>query len=302
MVLAALLRAVVGLLVGAVAVAAVTVGAYVLVHLVGPLLRYLPLAARVRFAKEPVPPTWAGIVSRNVPLSRRLSPAQLERLLRLAQVFVRDHAIEGCQGLEVTEEVKVTIAAQACLLLLNLRLPCYPKLRRVLVHPGVFASEDVRARLDKAVQPETHALLGQAWHDGVVVLSWDSALIGCLNLLDGSNVILHEVAHVLDQEDGAFDGFPILDSPSAYRTWGYVMREEYAQQLRWTRKHKPVLDSYAATNRAEFFAVATEAFFEKPLQLRQRNAALYDELRQFYRQNPAATASPSDAADGGRAG
>ena len=263
--------------------------AYRLVPRLAPLLRFLPGHPRVRFRREPVPDAWRDIVARNVPLAGRLPPGDRERLLRLTQVFLHDKPMEGV-GLELTDEIRVTVAAQACLLLLHLDYPCYPTLRRVLVYPGVFNPRRVDTPRFGEVHQEPRPTLGEAWTSGVVVLSWDSSLVGSLNPGDGHNVVLHEFAHVLDGENGAMDGQPLLEHPSAYRTWGYVFRSLYERQVEAALEGgETPLDPYGAVNRAEFFAVATEAFFQQPADLQRRLPELYEELRKFYRQDPAAT-------------
>ncbi len=269
--------------------------AYRLVPRLAPWLRFLPGHPRVRFRREPIPVAWRDIVARNVPLAGRLPPEDRERLLRLAQVFLHDKPMEGV-GLELTDEIRVTVAAQACLLLLHLDYPCYPTLRRVLVYPGAFHPRRIDAPRFGEVHQEPRPTLGEAWTSGIVVLSWDSSLVGSLNPGDGHNVVLHEFAHVLDGENGAMDGQPLLEHPSAYRTWGYVFRSLYERQVEAALEGgETPLDPYGATNRAEFFAVATEAFFQQPADLRQRLPELYEELRKFYRQDPA---SPAGAESG----
>jgi Mlc titration factor MtfA (ptsG expression regulator) len=268
-----------------VAVAAV---AYLLIPRSARLLRFVPFRPRVRLRTEPIPPHWRDIVARNVPLAARLPAADQERLLRLAQVFIHDKPMEGV-GLVLTDEIRVTIAAQACLLLLNLDYPCYPTLRRILVYPGVFQPRRVDMPRFGEIHQEPRATLGEAWTSGVVVLSWDSSLVGSLNPDEGQNVVLHEFAHVLDGENGAMDGFPLLERPSAYRTWSYVFRSLYERQVQETLEGEETpIRPYGATNRAEFFAVATESFFATPGQLRAKLPDLYDELKKFYRQDPAA--------------
>lgn len=271
--------------------AAIAATAYRLLPRVAPLLRFLPWRPAVRFPREAVPPAWREIVARNVPLAARLPAPDQERLLRLTQVFLRDKPMEGV-GLELTEEIRVTVAAQACLLLLHLDYPCYPTLRRVLIYPGVFHPRRTDMPRFGEIHREPQATLGEAWTSGVVVLSWDSSLVGSLNPEEGHNVVLHEFAHVLDGENGAMDGLPLLDHPSAYRTWGYVFRALYERQVEAALDGgETPLHPYGATNPAEFFAVATEAFFQTPAALRQRLPDLYEELRKFYRQDPAALAS-----------
>jgi len=271
--------------------AVIAATAYRFLPRLAPLLRYLPGRPRVRFRREPIPAAWREIVARNVPLAARLGEAERERLLRLTQVFLHDKPMEGV-GLELTDEIRVTVAAQACLLLLNLDYPCYPTLRRVLVYPGAFQPRRADFPRFGEVHEEPRPSLGEAWTSGIVVLSWDSSLVGSLNPAEGHNVVLHEFAHVLDGENGAMDGQPLLDHPSAYRTWGYVFRALYERQVEAAREgDETPLPPYGATNRAEFFAVATEAFFTRPADLRERLPELYEELRKFYRQDPAGLAA-----------
>ena len=267
---------------------AVAVAAYLLIPRLGRALHLLPFRPRVRFRTEPIPPAWRDIVARNVPLAARLPQQDREHLLRLTQVFLHDKPMEGV-GLELTDEIRVTIAAQACLLLLKLDYPCYPTLRRVLVYPGVFQRRRVELTRFGDIVQEPRPTLGEAWTSGVVVLSWDSSLAGALHPAEGQNVVLHEFAHVLDGENGAMDGVPLFDRPSAYRTWSGVFRSLYERQVQETAEGKdPPVHPYGATNVAEFFAVATEAFFTTPTQLKAKLPQLYDELMKFYRQDPAA--------------
>ncbi len=258
---------------------------------VSAVLRRIP-APSLRLPTGPVPDAWPGIVERNVSLARGLSSEERERLLRLVQIFLADKHFEGSGGLTLTEEMKVTIAAEACLLLLHLEGPCYPTLRTVLVYPHGFVPKSAGSRGTGQVVPPPVRLMGESWGDGVVVISWDDAVRGARNPDDGENVVLHEFAHQLDAEDGITDGTPILP-PGALRTWGGVLSEEYERLHRDVAEdRRSTLDEYGATNKAEFFAVATETFFEKPVQLEREHPELYGQLRQFYRQDPARRAPP----------
>ena len=195
---------------------------------------------------------------------------------------------EGCGGLELTDEIKVTIAAQACLLLLHRETDYYPRLITILVYPHAYVAKSIEPIGGGVVLEGETARLGEAWKDGVVVLSWDDVRQGASDLHDGHNVVLHEFAHQLDQQDGSADGAPILEHRSQYVTWARVLSDEYDQLRRDTEKGRTdVLDEYGATNPAEFFAVATECFFEKPIQLRRKHPQLYEELKAYYRQDPA---------------
>ncbi|HKW39690.1 MAG TPA: M90 family metallopeptidase [Gemmatimonadales bacterium] len=253
---------------------------------VSAVLRRLP-APRLRLPTEPFPPGWRGILERDVPLARGLTAEEREGLLRLAQLFVREKHFEGSGGLVVTEEMKVTIAAQACLLLLHLEGPCYPTLRTVLVYPRGFIPKFARSPHSGEIVSPPVPLEGESLSDGVVVISWEDVIRGTQGLADGENVVLHEFAHQLDTEDGVADGAPVLPR-SALRTWGGVLATEY-ERLRRDVAHgrRSTLDAYGATDEAEFFAVATEAFFEKPVQLERDHPDLYRELQRFYRQDPA---------------
>jgi len=241
---------------------------------------------RPTLSADPIPDHWREIVSRRVPVAGRLTDAERVKLLRLVQVFLREKIIEGCDGLDVTEEMKVMIAAQACVLLLHLDAGCYPGLRTVLVYPGTYRPRS--PTWFKYDLGSTDARLGESWRHGVVILSWDSVASQAADGVDGRNVTLHEFAHQLDQQDGAADGMPVLRTPTTLRHWAAVIGRHYddlvadAEQGRFT-----VLDYYGATNKAEFFAVATETFFERPLQLRERQPELYELLREFYGQDPA---------------
>ena len=237
----------------------------------------------------PAPAQWRALIEEQVPLVRRLTEPEWDRLLELVQRFLREKSFEGAGGVEVTEEMQLVVAAQACLLILNLDAGCYPGVRSVILYPGTFVPRRpaIDGRMYVGVIPHPEPLLGEHT-SGAVVLAWDSALHGAANSGDGSNVVLHEFAHELDREDGQVDGVPLLEAPSTTRAWSRVLQERFAELRRTAEEGEPdVLNVYGATNRAEFFAVATEAFFSKPAEVRSRYPDLYDELKKFYRQDPA---------------
>ena len=164
----------------------------------------------------------------------------------------------------------------------------YPRLITILVYPHAYVARSVEPIGGGMVLEGEQTRLGEAWTAGVVVLSWDDVRAGASDIHDGHNVALHEFAHQLDQEDGAADGAPILDRRSRYVAWARVLGAEYDQlRLDAERGRRSVLDDYGATNPAEFFAVATECFFEKPTQMKRKHPELYEELKKYYRQNPA---------------
>ena len=258
-----------------------------------PILRKLAaLLTRVRLPTDPIPPTWPQLVDRHVPLIARLPAADQDRLFHITQLFLKEVPFEGCGGLELREEIHVTIAAQACLLLLKMPYPRYARVRRVLVYPAAFMPKTQHSyRSNQLVSPD-EPLIGQAWPSGVVVLGWEEVKDGALASNDGHNVVLHEFAHMLDAEDGTFDGTPVLDSAAGYHEWVAQWSVEFAEHVRRVEANEStVLDPYGATSRAEFFAVATEAFFERPIQVRSHQPRLYDLLVEFFKLDPASLGS-----------
>lgn len=235
----------------------------------------------------PVPAAWTAMLHRYVPLSRRLSEQQQQRLLQKTQRLIEGCRWEGCAGLEITEEIRFTIAAQACLLVLEHDGDPYPGLETVLVYPGTFRPR--RFSWTPAADAENGIpTLGESWKHGVVILAWDSAAAGVANPADGNNVVVHEFAHQLDSASGGADGVPRLRL-SAYTPWAAMLEQEFTRLVdEAIVGHQGVLDHYGATAPAEFFAVATEAFFERPAELQRERPALYDALRAYYAQDPVA--------------
>jgi Mlc titration factor MtfA (ptsG expression regulator) len=242
---------------------------------------------RNRLKKRPFPPLWNAIAENNLPIYTRLSPDERRRLQGHVQVFLAEKQFIGCQGLQVTEEMKLTIAAVACLLLLNERGEYFPKLRSILIYPSAYVVNETVATSEYVVEERRVARLGESWSRDQVVLSWEQVQQDTRNWSDGHNVILHEFAHQLDQEDGKAQGVPILPRKSDYPIWARVMTEAYQQLCNDVQRGiKSVMDSYGATNPAEFFAVATETFFEKPQQLLNMHPGLYELLQGYYQLDP----------------
>jgi Mlc titration factor MtfA (ptsG expression regulator) len=251
---------------------------------------------RVRLPTDPIPPIWPQLVDRHVPLIARLSSADRDRLFHIMQLFLKEVPFETAGGLELREEIQVTIAAQACLLLLKMPYPRYARVRRVLVYPAAFMPKTQHSyRSNQLVTPDEPAA-GQAWPSGVVVLGWEDVKGGALAGSDGHNVVFHEFAHMLDAEDGTFDGTPVLDSASSYHAWVTQWSAEFDEHVRRVEADEAtLLDPYGATNRAEFFAVATEAFFERPLEVRSHQPRLYTLLAEFFKLDPAVLLRGMDA-------
>jgi len=234
----------------------------------------------------PVPLSWRSLIHARVPLSRRLSSAQREMLLRKTQELVQGRRWEGCGGLRLTEDMQVVIAAHACLLVLEHPGDPYPELDEILVYPGTFQPRRFSWTPSADSSRESPAL-GESWKHGVVILAWDSAMAGASDPGDGQNVMLHEFAHQLDMTGGPADGTPRLPDATALSSWTAMLERGFERLCQEADSGvQGVLDHYGATDPAEFFAVATEAFFERPAELRQERPDLYDALGQYYRQDP----------------
>jgi len=242
---------------------------------------------RRRLRRQPFPAAWREIMRQRVPYFRAL-PADLQlQLKRHMQVFLAEKPFIGCAGLEVTEEMRVTIAAQACLLLLNRKTGYYRNLRQILVYPGAFVVNRVHTDNIGVLQDQRQVLAGESWSQGQVVLSWDDTLDGAAVIDDGRNVVIHEFAHQLDQEKGHANGAPYLSHRNRYKRWQQVLSAEFAKLQEQASNNEPSLFSYyGATNPAEFFAVSSEVFFERPQELAAHYPELYRELSEFYRINP----------------
>lgn len=253
--------------------------------LAGPLWRRW---RRARLGKVPFPPAWRAILRRRVPIVRRL-PADLRlQLQRLVVRFVAEVPVIGCAGQQVDDEVRVTIAAQAVLLLLN-RGGGFDGLTEVLVYPGAFAVDRVHAGADGVLHEQRAALAGESHGRGAVVLSWQDVLEGAADPDDGRNVVIHEFAHRLDQDNGAANGAPWLGPRAGYDEWSRVLGAEFAAlRARLAAGEEGLVPAYGATDPAEFFAVVSELYFERPAALRQAHPALHAQLGRVYRTDPGA--------------
>lgn len=242
---------------------------------------------RKRLKHRPFPALWNAIIENNLPIYLRLYPTEYRRLQGHIQVFLVEKQFIGCAGLQITEEMKLTIAAVACLLLLNERGEYFPKLRSILIYPSTYFVNETIATGNYVVEERRVARLGESWTKDQVILSWEQVKQDTHNWNDGHNVVLHEFTHQLDQEDGKAEGVPILPRKSDYLIWARVMTEAYQQLCHDVQQGvKTVMNSYGATNPAEFFAVATETFFEKPQQLLKQHPALYQLLQHYYQLDP----------------
>ncbi len=266
---------------------------------------FLKNRRRQRLMQTPLPVAWQEFINRNAPLCARLPAPLRTELEGRIQVFLAEKEFEGCAGQAITDEVRVTVAALACLLLLNRENDYYPRMGSILVYPNAFRVKrrhvDERG-FESEVEEEN---LGEAWERGSVILSWEDALIDAREPDDGFNVALHEFAHQLDMEDGWPNGTPLLTAKELYQRWQIVMTREYEAlrknaaalehvsvaewewEFRPRHEHVDVLDVYGAEDPAEFFAVATEAFFEDARRLKTRHSELYALLSDYYCLDPA---------------
>jgi hypothetical protein len=230
---------------------------------------------RNKLRRRPFPPEWIPILEEKLPFYPDLNAREREVFHGNLKLFVWEKIFIGAKGLEVTDEHRVVIAAAAVRLIQSLDLSYYDRLTEIVVYPHDYTHKD------------THGvILGEAHHWGVVVLSWPAVLRGLHNPCDGWDTASHEFAHVLDRHGGAFDGTPVLRASSHYRAWAEVMSLHYHNLRDGAMPERRVMRDYGATNEAEFFAVATEAFFEKPTEMRRLTPDLYEELRQFYGVDP----------------
>lgn len=242
---------------------------------------------RSKIKQKPFPKAWRKIIQKRMPYFRKM-PTDLQlQLKEHIQVFIEEKEFIGCNGVKVTDDIRVTIAAQACLLLLNRKTDYFPKLKSILVYPRAFVKQQQQQNEDGIHFTHQLALSGESWDIGRVVLSWEDTVHGAMHVEDGHNVVIHEFAHQLDQENGKANGAPILYDGQNYQTWSSVFQAEFEQLKRHASQGAPsVFNYYGATNPAEFFAVASETFFEQASLLHNRHPSIYQQLKELYRVDP----------------
>ena len=252
------------------------------------IFSWLRRRRRRQILAQPFPEEWEQYLLENFAQYHWLTAEQRTRLKQRVQVFVAEKYWEGCNGLEMTDEIRVTVAGQACMLVLGFDEECFDRLLSVLVYPTEYFAPEKEHRGGGVVLEGYSLRLGEAWHSGPVILSWPDVLAGARLPHDGRNVVYHEFAHVLDMVDNSFDGTPRLGSAVQYRVWREVMTADFQKLVRQIERGQPtLLDQYGATNEAEFFAVCTESFFEQPRQLAAEHPRLYKLFCDYYRQDPA---------------
>ncbi len=252
------------------------------------LFRWLRSRKRRQFMAMPMPPAWESYIADEFVHWRWLTPGEKTRLGGITHAMVRTKHWAGCQGLALTDPMKALIAAQAGLLLLGGKRTYFGNVTSVLVYPGPYVLPGRGVRKDGQLDTD-RAVLGHACSRGPVVLSWPDVLVGARDALDGRNLVFHEFAHKLDMLDGWIDGTPPLACRDKSREWVATMTPVFeALQRDVARGRRTFLNAYAATSPAEFFAVTTEFFFERPEKLAETHPAVYQALATFYLQDPAA--------------
>lgn len=241
---------------------------------------------RNKVKNKPFNRAWRNTLKRKMPYFLTM-PTDLQlQLKQHIQVFINEKNFIGCNGVEITDEIKVLIAAQASLLILNRPTDYYPNLTTILVYPRAFIKQQKTLNADGVAFIEQKQLAGESWDIGKVILSWEDTVAGAESATDGRNLVIHEFAHQLDQENGQANGAPILVGQN-YTQWSAAFELAYKQLQHCVKNHtESIFDYYGATNPAEFFAVASEVFFEKPQLFKNTHTQLYQQLVLFYSVDP----------------
>ena len=241
---------------------------------------------RRRILNRPTPDLWLAFLEDNVPAFRNMTKAQRARLIECVKIIVAERSFEGCDGLQINERMKVTIAGHASLLLLGTPNYYFDTVRAILVFPDTIQREVTHNDQGQQVGGAIESRAGEAWQSGQIVLSWPDVLYGGQEQ-EGFNLVIHEFAHHLDSLDGEMGGFIHFDDPDDLKRWEEVSLREYENLVTASQIGLSVLlNFYGATNRAEFFAVASETFFEQPYRFQDDYPELFDLLRIFYRVDP----------------
>jgi hypothetical protein len=253
------------------------------------LLRWFRNRRRRRLLSSPFPAAWREWLEDEVDVYGRLADAQQAWLREFVQVFVAEKNWEGLAGLELDEQMCVTISALAGLLVMGRPADLnFDHVLSILIYPDVFHARNKEPNAAGVISEHREARIGEAWYRGPVILSWEDVWHDAGQHRPGSNVVLHEFAHQLDMLNGRLvDGTPPLRSRAEAERWGRVMQHEFEQLRDRCRRRRPgVIDCYGTLDPAEFFAVVTEAFYERPFALRQQSPELFDVLLDFYSVDP----------------
>jgi len=259
------------------------------------LLLFIAIWLYIRYKKfqyqkamqKPFSPQWQQLLIDKLPVYQKLPDFLQQELQQKIKHFLYTKVFIGCAGLTIIDEIRVIIAAEANLLILNRPSNGYINLKWIYVYPSVFIAKREVANEYGLVAKTRTALLGESWQNGRIILAWDNVESGMRDFHDGHNVVLHEFAHQLDQESGQANGAPLLYTKDSYQIWSRIFSHEFEQLQKELQQGKHTLiDQYGATNPAEFFAVVTEVFFEKPHALHKLHPELFILLKDYYRLDP----------------
>ncbi len=250
------------------------------------LYKYVRDTRRKKLFKTPLPASRIAILQKYVMLYSKLPQALHEEFHGHINIFLDEKKFIGREGVEITDDIKVTVAGNACLLLLQGNQRRFSGFSSILIYPIAYTAHEVQHD-GLLTTKKLSKRAGESWVRGPIVLSWADIRHGSVNAEDGHNVVIHEFAHKLDEQSGHMNGLPMLRNKSQYKEWNKVLSEEFnALHERAKRAENKVLDEYGTVSPAEFFAVASESFFEKPMQMKKRLPALYKQLQTFYNIDP----------------
>lgn len=266
---------------------ALVIGVVLLVVVFNRLRRKQRQRRREWLRAQTLADNYVRILQTNVPLYSCLSDELQAELCANINVFLDEKEFHGRGGQEITDEVRLTVAGNACMLLLNRPGDYFPGFKTILLYPQSYSVKEQHSDGGIVSQRDSHRA-GESWHRGPVILAWSDVIYGSRVRGDGFNVVLHEFAHKLDEINTSAGGVPLLDNKDAYMEWARVFSKDYRIFVEKTRLHRDVaIDDYGATSPEEFFAVCTESFFEKPHALKQSWPELYQQMAGFYKVAPA---------------
>ncbi len=265
----------------------IVIGVLILLMLVWGLFKFKRAAQVKGLMTRNLGKQWRRYLRRHVVLYRDLPPRYYKQLHGYMNVFLYDKRFVGCEGLQINDEIRLTIAAQACILLLHHENEGYPEFHSVMVYPSAYYVDE-KVTEGGVVSANKSLRVGESWQSGIVVLSWDEVLNNSQGEPPGHNVVIHEFAHRLDQQNSATEGVPLLDSAALYERWARILGGEYNALVdKLAQGEETVIDSYGATSPAEFFAVVSEMYFAAPKLLETNHLPLYLQLNEFYQLDPA---------------
>lgn len=252
------------------------------------LFTWLKNRRRRQILATPFPAEWQAILDEQVGHYALLGGKEQQKLRDAVQIMLAEKTWEGCRGLDLTDDIRVTIAALAAVMILGFDDYYFDNVATILVYPNEYVVKEERAIAGGATMEEESDRLGEAHYRGPVILSWKEIHDNAIAPGYGSNLVFHEFAHQLDMLNGAFDGTPDLPDDAIAQRWSRIMDEEFRRlQMAERRRRETLLDPYGASDPAEFFAVAVECFFDSPRAMLEVYPPLYELFRDYFKQDPA---------------